>query len=88
MARQYGRSRKTVSLDDDVVEMIRREMRLSGDSLQVVANRMLRNGLVQSSAGLRQPFRVKARPLGLPPELSYDCVAELLEQVEGLDRRG
>jgi hypothetical protein len=30
-----------------------------------------------------KPFVVTPRPLGLPPELSYDNVEELIEALEG-----
>ena len=34
-----------------------------------------------------KPFQVTPRSLGLPPGLNYDNVEELLDAVEGADRR-
>lgn len=47
-------------------------------------NYYLRVGLdVQAQMTSAKPFVVRARPLGLPPGLSYDNVEELIEQLEG-----
>jgi len=34
-----------------------------------------------------EPFGITPRPLGLPPELSYDSIEELIEALEGADHR-
>ena len=31
----------------------------------------------------REPFRVRARPMGARPGLNFDCISDLIEQVEG-----
>ena len=47
-------------------------------------NDCLRLGLaVQARVKPVKPFVIHARPLGLPPGLSYDNVEELIEQLEG-----
>lgn len=74
--------RTTLSLDDDVASLLRQEMRRSGDSLKGAVNRFLRLGLMSAGKQRNQPFVVKPRKLGLPPGLSYDSVAELLENLE------
>jgi hypothetical protein len=74
--------RTTLTLDDDVASLLRREMRRSGDSLKAAVNHFLRLGLMSAGKQRNTPFVVAPRKLGLPPGLSYDCVAELLENLE------
>ncbi len=78
--------RTTLTLDDDVANLLDREARKSGAPFKQVVNHYLRLGLMQSGRGARKPFVVKPRPLGLPEGLNYDNIAELLDAVEG-DRR-
>lgn len=75
--------RTTLSLDDDVVRLLTKEMRRSGASFKAAVNHFLRLGLVASKKPSRKPFVVVPRKLGLPPGLSYDNVEQLLETVEG-----
>lgn len=75
--------RTTLSLDEDVVKLLRNEMRRSGASLKAAVNHYLRLGLTTSGKRTRKQFIVRPRPLGLPPGLSYDNVEELLEKLEG-----
>ena len=76
--------RTTITLDDDVKAKLDLEVRKNGKSFKEAVNYYLRLGL---SAPARtkpaKPFVVLARPLGLPPGLSYDNVEELIEQLEG-----
>jgi hypothetical protein len=76
--------RTTLSLDDDVASLLNKEVRHSGTSFKEAVNHYLRLGLM--AAKRQQPvrsFKVKARPLGLAPGLSYDNIGELLEAIEG-----
>ena len=75
--------RTTLSLDDDVAKLLRRELRRSGTSLKAAVNHFLRLGLMASGKREPKPFVVHPRPLGLPPGLSYDNVEELIEALEG-----
>lgn len=76
--------RTTITLDEDVVAKIKAKMQKTGASFKHVVNEMLRTGLlVTEKAAKQKPFKVNARPLGLRPGLNYDCMSELLEQVEG-----
>ncbi len=78
--------RTTLTIDDDVWLKIERQRRKSGKSLKDTVNHYLRIGLNAKEANRRiQPFVVRARPLGLPPGLSYDNVEELLDQIEGAE---
>lgn len=76
--------RTTLTLDEDVAAKIKGEVRRSGKSFKVVVNETLRHGLsIPAAAKKFPPFKVKTRPLGLRPGLSYDCIGELLEIAEG-----
>ena len=75
--------RTTLTIDDDVANLLRNEMRQSGDSFKETVNRYLRLGLASSKRQNRKPFVVKPFTLGLPPGMSYDKVSELLEVLEG-----
>jgi hypothetical protein len=75
--------RTTLSLDEDVAKLLRREIRRSGASLKAAVNHFLRLGLMQSGKQQQKRFVVQPRPLGLPAGLSYDHVEELVEALEG-----
>jgi hypothetical protein len=75
--------RTTLSLDEDVAKLLRREIRRSGASLKAAVNHFLRLGLMVSGKPDRRPFSVHPRALGLPPGLSYDNVEDLIEAIEG-----
>jgi hypothetical protein len=79
--------RTTLTLDDDVAKLLRAEIRRSGDSFKSVANRCLRLAFLKSSVVTPKPFVVQPRSLGLPPGLDYDCVAELIESLEGISHK-
>jgi hypothetical protein len=79
--------RTTLSLDEDVAKLLRREIRRSGASFKAAVNHFLRLGLLVSGRQKRKPFVVNARPLGLPPGLSYDNVEDLLEALEGTSHK-
>ncbi len=80
--------RTTLTLDDDVAANLDAEARRSGRSFRETVNACLRRGLNPPvpTAGAR-PFQVKARDLGLRPGLDLDNVEELLDQVDGPERR-
>jgi hypothetical protein len=70
-----------------VASLLKKEARKSGEPFKQVVNRYLRLGLTASKHPARKPFVVKPRSLGLPPGLSYDNVQELLDVLDGPDRR-
>ena len=78
--------RTTLSIDEDVASLLRKEMRESGSSLKQAVNRLLRLGLT-AAPQRGKPFTVHPRRLGLPPGLSYDNVEELIESLEGPQHR-
>ena len=75
--------RTTLSLDEDVAKLLRREIRRSGASLKAAVNHFLRLGLMQTGRQQRKRFVVHPRPLGLPAGFSYDDVEGLIEGLEG-----
>jgi len=80
--------RTTLTLDDDVSAKLRREMRNSGKSFKQTVNEFLRLGL-NAPARLKpaKKFVVRTWPLGLRAGYSYDCIATLLDQMDGPDAR-
>lgn len=74
--------RITVTLDDDVAKLLRRELQRSGASLKTTVNHFLRLGLVAGGERAAQRFVVHPRPLGLPPGPSYDNVEALIDSLE------
>lgn len=79
--------RTTLTIDDDALRLPEQEARQSGLPIKQVVNRRLRMGFAKREQPVRRPFKVKARPLRLPPGLSYDNVADLIEALEGPDHR-
>jgi hypothetical protein len=76
--------RTTLTLDDDVASLLKKEARKTGDPFKQVVNRYLRLGLTASKQPARKPFKVKPMNLSLPP---FEKVEELLEYLEGPYRR-
>jgi hypothetical protein len=75
--------RTTLTLDDDVAHLLNKEIRRTGASLKETVNNGLRTGLRPAPLTKQKPFKVKPRNLGLPAGLSYDCIGELIEALEG-----
>jgi hypothetical protein len=76
--------RTTLSLDDDVANLLNKEVRRSGQSFKSVVNRSLRLGLMAAKRPAAKPFRVRPFDLGLPP---FEKAEELLEYLEGPEHR-
>jgi hypothetical protein len=76
--------RTTLTLDDDVAILLKKESRRSGESFKQVVNRYLRAGLASPKQPARKPFKVTPINLGLPP---FTKVEELLEWLEGPEHR-
>jgi hypothetical protein len=73
-----------LTIDDDIARLVEQEQRRSGESFKSTVNTLLRRGLTAGRKPDRvEPFDVKPLPMGLRPGLSYDCIAELLEEAEG-----
>jgi hypothetical protein len=80
--------RTTLTIDDDIAALVEREVKRSGDSFKGTVNRLLRLGLTAARRPEKsKPFEITPIPMGLPPGLSYDCIPELLDEIEGPYRR-
>lgn len=79
--------RTTLTLDDDVAAKLRSEAGRTGRPFKEVVNDVLRAGLHARRTARRKPFEVQARPLGLRAGLSYDRIDELLDRLEGEQRK-
>ncbi len=80
--------RTTLTIDDDVVFGLKKIQESEpSKSFKQIVNEALRRGLNGSSAKPRKPFKVIAYPLGLRKGLSLDNIEELLDQVEGPNRK-
>jgi hypothetical protein len=77
--------RTTLTLEDDVAEAVRQAALRTGKPIKTVVNEALRAGLSRRQEQRR--FRVRARDLGVRPELDLDDVEGLLDRVERPDRR-
>jgi hypothetical protein len=73
--------RTTLTLDDDVAARLDIEARRSGRPFRDVVNEALRRGLETRAHPER--FEVEPRPMGLQPGFDVDCVAALLDRLDG-----
>ena len=75
--------RTTFTLDADVEQRLREEMRRKGKGFKEVLNDALRRGLGPSGPESEvRPFVVESRPLGLRPELDLARLRELEDDLE------
>ena len=81
--------RTTLTIDDDVAFGLKRMQESErGKSFKEVVNEVLRRGLTSPKPKQGgKKFKVKALPLGLREGLNLDNIEELLDQVEGPNRR-
>jgi hypothetical protein len=76
--------RTTVTLDEDVLQRVKRHAQARGQSFRDTLNELLRAALLTSETSSKTPkFRIKAVRMGYRPELNYDDVESLIEQLEG-----
>jgi hypothetical protein len=76
--------RTTLTLDEDVANLLRKEIRRTGLPMKQAVNNLLRSGLQQAAAPVKpRKFKVKARGIGLPAEWTSGSVSELIEMLEG-----
>ncbi len=80
--------RTTVTLDEDVLERVKRESRARGTSFRETLNDLLRSALLNSNAPPpRSAFRIQPFHMGYRPGLNYDSTESLLEYGEGDQHR-
>jgi hypothetical protein len=81
--------RTTITLDDDVEKKLDAEVRRQKNAtFKDVVNETLRIGLLtRRELKATEPFRVKARPMGVMPGINYDNIGDLLEHLEGAQHK-
>jgi hypothetical protein len=82
--------RTTLTLDRDVAESVRREMRRSGRRLKDVVNEGLRMGLgLKAKPVQARPFEVQPHAFGFKPGIDLDRLNQLVDELaaEGVARK-
>jgi hypothetical protein len=75
--------RTTLTLDRDVAERLKLEMRRTGKGLKAAVNDALRHGLGIGGKSVRpKPFRVEPHAFGLKPGIDRDRMNELVDELE------
>ena len=79
--------RTTVTLDDDVLERVKRESRARGTSFRDTLNELLRAALLNTQSAPRRTLKIKPTNMGVRPGLNYDDIEGLIAYGEGEDHR-
>jgi hypothetical protein len=80
--------RTTVTLDEDVLDRVKRESRSRGTSFRDTLNDLLRAALLNLDAKpRRRTLKIKPVRMGYKPGLNYDSVEALIEYGEGEHHR-
>ena len=79
--------RTTVTLDDDVVDRVKRESRSRGASFRDTLNDLLRAALSNENRPRRRTIKIRPSHMGYRPGLNYDDIGSLLEYAEGEQHR-
>ena len=74
--------RTTVTLDPDVLSLLRKAMREGGLSFKAALNQAIREGLVRRRPRNGSPYRLKTRPMGYRPDLPLDKALSLAAALE------
>jgi hypothetical protein len=80
-------TRTTVTLDDDILERVKRESRSRGASFRDTLNDLLRAALSLDKRPLRRTLKIKPVHMGYKTGLNYDDIESLLEYGEGEQHR-
>ena len=79
--------RTTLTLDGDVAERLRKEMRRTGKGLKAVVNEALRLGLQLGGKPVRaKRFQVRAHAFGFTPGVDLDRVNQLVDELDADER--
>ena len=75
--------RTTLTLDNDVAERLRMEIRRSGKAMKAVVNEALRLGLGLAGKPVRPPrFQVRPHAFGFKPGIDLDRINQLVDELE------
>ena len=76
--------RTTLTIDDDVASLLKRENRRAGEPFKQTVNRCLRIALTASPQRAKpKPFKVVPIDLELPEGINLDKTSAILEALEG-----
>lgn len=75
--------RTTVTLDDDVIERVKRESRARGTSFRETLNELLRWALLEQETKPRRKLGIAPVHLGYRAGVNRDDVASLIDYGEG-----
>jgi hypothetical protein len=79
--------RTTLTLDRDVSERLRQEMRRSGRGMKAIVNEALRQGLgISRGTRKRRTFEVRTFDLQLWPGVDPDRINQLVDALEVAER--
>jgi hypothetical protein len=81
--------RTTLTIDDDVAALLKKENRRAQEPMKQTINRALRSGLAHASKPTN-PGKFVVKPIHgmkLPPEWTSGNVQELIERLEGPNAR-
>lgn len=82
------RVRTTVTLDEDVLDRVKRESRSRGASFRDTLNDLLREALLHvETPQPRRTLKIEPAHMGYRPGLNYDNIEALLEYGEGEGHR-
>lgn len=81
--------RTTLTIDDDVAYGLKKVQEDDpAKSFKEIVNEMLRRGLrSQTSSPNKKKFKVKAYKIGLRKDLNFDNIEEVLDILEGPNRK-
>ena len=79
--------RTTVTLDEDVMERVKRESRSRGASFRDTLNDLLRTALSLKVRPQRRTLKIEPVHMGYREGLNYDDISSLLEYGEGEQHR-
>jgi len=81
--------RTTLTINDDILDQLKIEAaKEKGKPFKEVVNETLLLGLrARREVEKRPRFKVRAKNMGTFPGLNYDNIEELLDQIEGPDRK-
>jgi len=78
--------RTTLTLDDDIAKRLKQRSYQEKKPWKTLVNEILRLGLEERKRPVSH-FAIKARDLGIKPGIDIDNVAELLEQIDGVEHK-
>ena len=75
--------RTTLTIDDDLAAILKRESSRKGIPFKVLVNDSLRKGLSSEQAlPARKPFKVRPHSLGLKPGIDPNKLNQLVDELE------